>query len=202
MKNESTTVKKLMQEWWNIHCQNLAKSTQFGYQRYIDAYILPKLGRKQITAICQRDIQSLINYISFIGKSTKTQKNLISILHSIFEYALINRMIDINPVKQIVTKKTAPYEYYIYSKEEYDKLIEVFRESIDIIPVLLGGVCGLRLSEVFGLKWNDIDFKKNEVHIRRAAVSVGGIKIDIKPTTKTAAGNRTISVPADSVRSV
>lgn len=197
MKNESTTVKKLMQEWWNIHCQNLAKSTQFGYQRYIDAYILPKLGRKQITAICQRDIQSLINYISFIGKSTKTQKNLISILHSIFEYALINRMIDINPVKQIVTKKTAPYEYYIYSKEEYDKLIEVFRESIDIIPVLLGGVCGLRLSEVFGLKWNDIDFKKNEVHIRRAAVSVGGIKIDIKPTTKTAAGNRTISVPAE-----
>ena len=42
-----------------------------------------------------------------------------------------------------------------------------------------------------------IDFKKNQVHICRAAVSVGGIKIDIKPTTKTAAGNRTISVPAE-----
>ena len=197
MKNESTTVKELVQEWWNIHCQNLAKSTQCGYQRYIDAYILPNLGQKPITDICQRDIQSLINYISFIGKSTKTQKNLIGILHSIFEYALINKMIDVNPVKQIVTKKTAPYEYYIYSKDEFEKLLDVFSESLDIIPVLLGGVCGLRLSEVFGLKWDDIDFKKNEVHICRAAVSVGGIKIDIKPTTKTVAGNRTIAVPAE-----
>jgi integrase len=60
-------------------------------------------------------------------------------------------MIDVNPVKQIVTKKTAPYEYYIYSREEFNKLLSAFNNDRDIILILLGGVCGLRLSEVFGL---------------------------------------------------
>ena len=57
-------------------------------------------------------------------------------------------------------------------------------------------MCGLRLSEVFGLKWSDIDFEKNCLSIKRVAVDVNG-KTDIKPTAKTAAGNRTISVPAE-----
>ena len=197
MKNKETTVNNLIHEWWNVHCQNLAKSTQCGYQRYIDAHIIPCLGQKNIKTIRQCDIQSFINYLSALGRSTKTQKNMIGILHSIFEYAVVNKMLDNNPVAQIVKSKTAPYEYYIYTREEFEKLLNVFKDSRDIISVLLGGVCGLRLSEVFGLKWGDINFEKGCISIKRVAVSVGGLKIDIKPTTKTEAGNRIISVPGE-----
>ena len=97
---------------------------------------------------------------------------------------------------QIVKSKTAPYEYYIYTREEFEKLLNVFKDSRDIVPVLLGGVCGLRLSEVFGLKWGDINFEKSCISIKRVAVDVNG-KTDLKPTAKTAAGHRTISVPAE-----
>ena len=196
MKNKETIVKTLVDDWQNTHCENLAKSTQYGYKTTINAYILPILGKKAVRDIKQRDIQNIINSIASSGKSTKTQKNTIGILHSIFEFALLNKMIDVNPVKQIVTKKTAPYEYYIYSQEEFNKLLSAFNKDRDIILILLGGVCGLRLSEVFGLKWSDIDFEKNCLSIKRVAVDVNG-KTDIKPTAKTAAGNRTISVPAE-----
>lgn len=196
MKNKSTTVKELVLKWEETHCINLAASTKLSYRRYIEKHIEPIIGSLLLKDVEQQDIQNLINSLATSGKSTKTQKNMIGILHSIFEFALVNKMIDTNPVKQVVTKKTAPYEYYIYSKEEFKKLIEVFRGSIDIIPVLLGGVCGLRLSEVFGLKWGDIDFKRNCLSIKRVAVDVNG-KTDIKPTAKTAAGNRTISVPTE-----
>ena len=196
MKNKVTTVKELICEWQKVHCVNLAASTKLSYSRYIEKHIIPRIGEIKLKEIEQQDIQKIINHLSMMGRSAKTQKNMIGILHSIFEFALVNKKIDINPVKQVVTKKTAPYEYYIYSKEEYEKLLEVFRGSIDIIPVLLGGVCGLRLSEVFGLKWGDIDFEKNCLSIKRVAVDVNS-KTDIKPTAKTAAGNRTISVPED-----
>lgn len=196
MKNKSTTVKELVTDWWSNHCPNLAKSTQYGYFRYINAHILPYLGDFSLTRIKQKNIQQFINFLANEGKSAKTQKNMIGILHLIFEFALLNKMIDVNPVKQIVTKKTAPYEYYIYSQEEFNKLLSAFNKDRDIILILLGGVCGLRLSEVFGLKWSDIDFEKNCLSIKRVAVDVNG-KTDIKPTAKTAAGNRTISVPAE-----
>ena len=196
MKNKCTTVKELVRKWEETHCVNLAASTKLSYRRYIEKHIVPIIGKLILKDVEQQDIQKIINHLSIKGRSTKTQKNMIGVLHSIFEFAVVNKMIDINPVKQVVIKKTAPYEYYIYSKEEFEKLIYVFNGSIDIIPVLLGGVCGLRLSEVFGLKWGDIDFEKKYLKIKRVAVDVNG-KIDIKPTAKTAAGNRTISVPEE-----
>lgn len=197
MKNKETIVKTLVDDWQNTHCGNLAKSTQYGYKTTINAYILPILGKKAVRDIKQRDIQNIINSIASSGKSTKTQKNTIGILHSIFEYAVINKIIDVNPVKQIVTKKTAPYEYYIYTSDEYKNLLNLFKGDRDIIPVLLGGTCGMRLSEIFGLKWSDIDFKKKYINIRRTAIAVGARHTDIKNCAKTAAGNRIISVPAE-----
>ncbi len=194
MENKIVNVKELVLEWQEVHCKNLADSTVLGYNKYIKKYIIPLIGDKKIESVKQQDIQIMVNYLSDQGKSQKTQKNLLGILHAIFDYAFINKKIQLNPVKQIVTKKTAPYEYYIYSNSEFEKLITVFKGTIDIIPVLLGGVCGMRLSEIFGLTWGDIDFNKKTIKINKAAIDING-KMILKSTTKTVAGNRIISVP-------
>lgn len=194
MKNKSTKVKDLIAEWQEVHCKNLAASTQYGYMRYIQAHILPELGEFKLCNIMQKDIQLFINHLAGEGKSEKTQKNMLGILHLMFEYAILNKMINCNPAKKIQIRKTARYTYNIYTQKEFTKLVESFKNDKDIILILLGGVCGMRLSEVFGLKWSDIDFKECSIKIQRAAVDVNG-KTDLKPTTKTAAGWRTIAVP-------
>ncbi|MGY3615948.1 integrase [Bradyrhizobium sp. USDA 10063] len=73
-------------------------------------------------------------------------------------------------------------------------------EEIDLIfkaadgrwrPLLLVTIrCGLRASELRGLRWEDIDFKKGELHVRQRADAFNEIG---RP--KSEAGERTIPVP-------
>lgn len=48
---------------------------------------------------------------------------------------------------------------------------------------------GIRRGECCGLKWSDIDYEKNSIHIQRNVVKITGEDIIVKDT-KTAAGDR------------
>ena len=48
---------------------------------------------------------------------------------------------------------------------------------------------GMRRGECCGLKWSDIDYEKNSIHIQRNVVKITGEEIIVKDT-KTAAGDR------------
>ena len=58
--------------------------------------------------------------------------------------------------------------------------------------VLLYLYTGVRMEELCGLEWGDIDFERREVHIRRASVYVAGVGVTTKEP-KTRAGVRVIS---------
>ncbi|WP_190283358.1 tyrosine-type recombinase/integrase [Cellulosilyticum sp. WCF-2] len=62
--------------------------------------------------------------------------------------------------------------------------------------------CGLRLGEIIGLKWEDIDFKKETISIKRAVSNIAKVKSDgtrewgvIEHTPKTETSVRTIPIP-------
>lgn len=184
-KETTMTMKMLADEWLSIRCCCLARSTVTGYLPYINNHILPSLGNFTVREVKQKDIQKLINSAAAKGLSTKSQKNLRGILHSMFEYAVVNDYTFTNPVTQLRLRKTAPFEYKIYTREQFELLLTRLQGDKDIIPVMLAGICGLRLSEVMGLRWSDVDLEKGVLSVHRAAVDVHG-KVDIKSTPKTA----------------
>jgi integrase len=53
---------------------------------------------------------------------------------------------------------------------------------------------GMRKGELLGLRWWDVDWDHDTVHVRQTQGVVRG-KTYLKPTPKTAAGKRTITVP-------
>ena len=59
---------------------------------------------------------------------------------------------------------------------------------------MLAAFCGMRLSEIMGLKWDDIDFQNKRLTVSRVALSIGR-KAQIKDIPKTKTSQRTISVP-------
>ena len=194
---QKMTVSEAASEWLMIHCANLAKSTVYQYQTYFRAYILPVIGSKDIAEVHHKDIQRIINRMAGKGLAKKTQKNAVGNISSFFSYLVANGYIAESPVKKVIFRETTPYEYYIYSGEEFRKLLSCCLTEKDRTVLVLGGLCGLRLSEIFGLKWSDISFitpEKAIIHIHRAAVTIGNTKMDYKCTTKSAAGNRIIQL--------
>lgn len=87
-------------------------------------------------------------------------------------------------------KKT---EIVIPTEEDVLALLRAV-ESTDIdVPVYLAALCGLRMSEILGLRWSEIDFCKKEIRIKTAKVKGEDGELVLKGT-KTIAGERTIKM--------
>jgi len=125
----------------------------------------------------------------------KTCRNMIGDIRGVFRYAVDNKLLKSNPCDKIkLPVSYDDYEYYIYTEEEFNKLLDVIEGTEHVIPILLAGLCGMRLSEVMGLTWNDIDFENHTIFIRKANVFVGSQVIE-KNRTKTKKSTRKIVIP-------
>lgn len=200
MAKVEMTFAELTDEWMTISCVNLAKSTVYGYTMYNKLYFLPEIGQCLLSDILQKDIQRIINKMAKKGLSHKTQKNAIGQLHKMFQYAVINGYKDCNPVNQIVMKKTPPHEYVIYSREQFKQLMSVCNKQKDKAALALAGYAGLRESEIFGLKWENVELTNRRVHIFHVAVSIGCSGLEIKDIPKTTSGNRWIELSSEVIR--
>jgi integrase len=89
-------------------------------------------------------------------------------------------------VRQSAKRKAIPV---ILSASEVQKLIAVLGIRERTLVLMAFGT-GLRMSELFGLKWHDIDFRRNEISITRSIV------IQVVGPCKTEASQK--PVPLDS----
>src|ERR1700745_3265284 len=87
----------------------------------------------------------------------------------IFNHGIRYEICDRNPiqlVRQSAKRKAVPA---ILSASEVQRLIDVLGIRERTLVLLAFGT-GLRMSELFGLKWHDIDFQKNEISVTRSIV--------------------------------
>lgn len=93
-------------------------------------------------------------------------------------------------------------EVKVLTKEEQQRFLEAIKghELEMLFTTALG--TGLRIGEILGLKWSDIDFKANELHVNRSIQRVAIYENDevvgyevIEQTPKTKNSIRTIPVP-------
>ena len=193
LDSSKITFRYYANKWLETYCVNLSPTTKDGYRKSVTTYADKFIGDAMISKILPIHIQEMVN--SFSKKhSVKTCKNLIGDVRGVFKYAMLNKLIKFNPCTGIKIKESkSKYEYYIYTEEEFNLLLDVVAGTKMEIPIILGALCGMRLSEIMGLTWNDIDFEKHIIHIRRAMVFVGSQVIE--KTTKTKNSNRNIIVP-------
>lgn len=87
----------------------------------------------------------------------------------VFNHGIRHEICDRNPiqmVRQSAKRKAAPG---ILSASEVQRLIAVLGVRERTLVLLAFGT-GLRMSELFGLKWNDVDFQRNEISVTRSIV--------------------------------
>lgn len=84
-------------------------------------------------------------------------------------------------------------EIVCFSDEELDKLDRYFEGSNAEIAYKLGRYCGLRIGEVYGLTWKDINFEEGYISINKQMQYVDGSISLVQTKTKNA--NRNVFIP-------
>lgn len=137
---------------------NLRPNTIRGYRSNIDKHIIPHLGNIQLRNLNSPMINQMITSIIDSGLSECSAKYVHRTLSVALQSAMDNRFIDYNPAKSIMkrTWKTnaTPDPYTV---EQMKSLLGYVSGTEWEMIILLGGLYGLRISEVLGLRWQNID---------------------------------------------
>jgi len=174
-------------EVWNEYMDTVGQyyykpSTQAYYRFSYKKYVENKFGHKKIYSIKYDELQVYFNGF----KSYQTARNVKKVLVAIFKYAIKERYIKQNPMTlvnlntQTLTEKK---EQPTITKEQLEMIIEEMIKPPSInaphkkdsqfyrysyaVALYIGYYMGLRVSEVFGLSRDDIDFDKNLIYVHQ-----------------------------------
>lgn len=194
-------------EQWFESKHRLRAWTRISYRASLDRILLPRFGSMKVAAITVEDVAALIRDLDRQGLATSYIENHLKPLTGTLGYAVRRRMIPVNPCS-LLTRDDRPERRerktdHVWNDDEIEALIQA-AEKIAAQPAsrynyapLLRMACftGLRLGELLGLRWEDVDLQEGVLHVRRQYTRLG----EYGPP-KTKAALRRIPLPPDLVR--
>lgn len=187
--------------YFDTYTKYLSPTTVTNYRKLYTSkkdYCIKKyFGKYKMKEITRRMVQQYVNLLAD-NVSPKTVRSYLFWLNSVFKTAISEDIIkpNNNPTEHIKLppKTKAPIE--AYTVDEVNKLLALsVNDDITHLVMGLGFLAGLRRGEMLGLRWQDVDFNKDNamLHIVQTRVVVDDVE-HIKPP-KTAAGKRDIPIP-------
>ena len=171
-KPSEISVSDYLDFWFAEYCKfNLSDKTQYTYSSIIRNHLKPQFGAYRLNSLQAAAIQKYINQMKTENYAMSTIQVALAVLTSSLDYAVepLHYIRD-NPCRyvKIGNASKPPRERIILTKEQFDKILELFPfGSRFYIPLMLGWNCGLRINECMGLTWNDIDFENRTISIDR-----------------------------------
>ena len=173
---------------------NLSITTYNCYMRICKKYIIPLLEDIKLCDIRPIHIQNYVDDLLDL-LTPQTIKVHLNILNLALKRAYRLKLIKENVVQFVEVPKNKKYKNEIYNAEDMKKLLEKSRETSLELPIILASGLGLRISEILGLTWNNIDFNDFTITIDKITVRDKGQVILKEP--KTESSIRTISAPKE-----
>lgn len=198
-------------EQYTTYCIDLKEqrgakvSTVTLYRSLSSRLIFPFIGHIKLKDIKPQHLNDLYTELSKEGKhknggrlSGKTILEVHRLLHTVLEQAVMEGLIPYNPAARVEPPKREKSDPVYYQPEEVSAILSALKEEGEQwrMLVLLLLVSGCRRGEALGLKWEDVSFEYNRIHICRNVLYTKekGVYVD---TPKTENSTRYITIPTD-----
>ncbi len=160
--------------WFDNYAKMRCKyNTQLGYIQIIENHLKPALGMYKLKSLTPVMIQEYVNQKFVTGLKKSTLTGIMSVLSSSLEYAVV-------PAKLLQTSPAAYIKYpqlqsdrtetnrTILEVADFERMIERFQPGNPFrYALLIGFYTGLRIGEVYGLTWDDIDLKEKTLDVNK-----------------------------------
>lgn len=202
-KTSTMKFQELAEEWFENYAKNALRSITYERMLQLTHRVYHAIGHLRIDKITAKHLQGFVNSLAKEGANEKTDKPLapktirhnLSFISDVFSYAVRIDLVSDNPCRKVTIPKGEVKEKPIYSQEEIAQLLTAINGEPTKYRAFffLIAYSGFRRSEMFGLKWKDIDFENNIISIKRTSnyTSERGIYTD---TTKTKRSKRVLKI--------
>ncbi len=151
----------------------LRSSTRSNYLRTYDNHVRGGFGKRRIGEIRYSDVLSYYNALLESGLSISSVDNINTVLHPTFTLAVRDEIIRKNPADGVMAdlKKKCekkPEKRHALSREETKAFLDWVEEEenprwLPLFVTMFGS--GVRVGELIGLRWEDVDFEKGFIYI-------------------------------------
>lgn len=197
------TVKEAAKQWLTSARLRVKASSYANYRSIIEKHILPELGNKHLSSITtpglNEFIQNKLTYgrlNSCGGLSAKFVRDIMTVYRSIEAYAAMEY--DISRT-HFTMPKQEKHSLDVLTKDERHRLEAYLTNDLNTtnMAVLLCMFSGLRIGELCGLKWGDIDLENGTLSVKRTVqrINKGGCSEVIVGTPKSKSSVRVVPVP-------
>lgn len=153
---------------------NLKYNTQLNKLGIYENHLKPHFGNYKLKALNASIIQEYANGLKLKGLSKSSIEGILSSFSAALDYAVEPlRYIPMNPMQYVKFPKIErkPRERIILEPDEWQKIIDRFQPpSRFYIPLMIGYYTGMRISEVFALTWDDVDFENRTISVNKQVV--------------------------------
>jgi integrase len=159
------------------HVKGRERSTILDYANSISLYLEPRWGSRPVGSIVPAEVAKLRDDLLAAGLAPRTVVRHLTVAHGVFKHAVREHGIARNPASaELVDRPTVRYsgEFDTFDAEELAALVRAAEDEQDGALFLTAAMTGLRQGELLALRWRDLDFAGQRVHVRRSWSRVAG----------------------------
>lgn len=168
---KSVTLSEWFEEWFAKYKAPMLKDGGSpSYKRKFLNYYGTRIGSKPLADIRQIHVQTAIADMLKEGRTSRSVREATGILQSCVEAAIANGLMFLNPVLGVMIPKCEKVERRVLTVEEqeiflgYLKATKSWYEEMYKFMLLTG----MRIGEVGGLQWEDVDFTSRFIYVKRS----------------------------------
>ena len=162
-------------EWINVYKRADCKDSTINlYENVYNRYIKTVFGKKQVKNLRADMIQKFINKAA--AERSKTVASTINfLLYDSLRQAARNGIISKNPMDNTTPPKfKESRKGKALSAEVEKQFLDAAKDSYYYPLYRMASLTGMRIGEVLGLQWQDVDFEHGEIHIIHTLCYVPG----------------------------
>ena len=203
-----TTVNDIYELWKDLK-RGLKNNTFENYKYMYETFVRHQIGSKTVSSLRKTDIKRFYNYLADERHlKPATIDNIHTVLHQILDMAVDDDYIRNNPSNNVLKELKQSHCFQTekrraLTKPEQELFLDYLKNSptskywYPVFAVMIG--TGLRVGEVTGLRWCDIDLEEGIIDVNHTLVyydhrtegSKRGCYFNVN-TTKTPAGRRKV----------
>ena len=160
----------LSEEWlaWGIRDRDWKPSSLSDYRSALNAHLLPAFRDKRVEKIDADEIEQWRDeLIDERGLSRRTANKQLIILGAILERAVKTHGLLRNPAREVhkLRVRYDPNAYDFFSPDEIEQLGDAAASDQDRAIYRTAAFTGLRMGELIALRWGDVDFTAEALHV-------------------------------------
>jgi len=204
------TIAEYLHKWLETHKQNLAPSTYRRYRVAVEQHIIPCLGSIPLGKLQPLQIQDFLakeleegrkdnKKSTGRGLTPATVRYTYTVLHKALKDAVKWQMLYRNPADYVTAPKAKREEPVVLDEQHVKKLLNELKGTYLYMPTYLAIYTGMRMGEILGLTWQDVDLDRGVVTIRQASIQRNADKPEFGQP-KTAKSRRRVDISPSVVR--